>query len=239
MDCDYGNGVIVGVTPGHKKHPSRYRVRLPHGQICEATWQEMKVLNVEPSSFPLGDLPAVVLALVLFWTPMREAAQFACVSRRFAAAFRDNVVWERRCVSCLACGTDISATLAAEKETSWMNFYRRHRSIRVRIVTVFHHMGGVSLSGEFEVAVSPFMRVSEFLEVVANHVENRQHCKPVLSPHDPSKLGRRVCDFMIESANRGATANCVFRSSDESVSITAAGLYDGAVLEQQERLMRD
>lgn len=82
------------------------------------------------SSFPLGDLPHPALALVLLWLPMREAAEQACVSKRFAVAFRDNVSWQKRChrdVKDIA----VEATFATEKAQSWLHFYMRHTSYKI------------------------------------------------------------------------------------------------------------
>jgi hypothetical protein len=236
-------GVVMGKSSAKPEAPKPfgkpsfvYDVRTLH-RTLPCTSRLLKRVEVEQSAFPLGDLPPPVLALVQYWVPLGDAAIQACVSRKFAAAFRDNVTWKRRCAETLK-NVDIETVFAAEKETSWMAFYRRHAVYRIRVVTVFGHRGGTSLSGNFEMQCDPRTTVEAFLLKVASHPENRQRGLPQLRPHDPSRLGRRG-QYGIVSQNPDAKANCEFRQGDMSVTIAEAGLVDGAVLEQQERMMCD
>ena len=57
-------------------------------------------------------------------------------------------------------------------------------------------------------------------------------------PHDPSKLGTRGADG-IESANPGAKPNCSLDVTDLNKKIKDVGLVNGAVLEQNETMMKD
>jgi hypothetical protein len=192
---------------------------------------------VPESVFPLGDLPPPALGVVLFWLPLKDAGAAAMVSRKFAAAFRDNVTWKRRCAELLK-NIDIEAVFAEEDETSWMAFYRRHAVYRIRVVTVFSHHGGTSISGDFSFFCDPRMTVAAFVEKVASHPENRQRGPPRLKPHDPSKVGFRGPGGIIPLYSN-ARPNCDFNEVDPRATIAEAGLVDGAVLEQPEKLMWD
>jgi hypothetical protein len=237
-------GVVLGKSSAKPEAPTPFAakpsimldVRFLHRTVPCAS-RLLKRVEVEQSAFPLGDLPPPVLALVQYWLPLPDASLQATVSRKFAAAFRDNVTWKRRCAVTLK-NVDIEAVFAAEKETSWMAFYRRHALYSIRVVTMFGHRGGTSLSGNFKIRCDPRMTVEAFLEKVASHPENRQRGPPRLSPHDPSRLGRRGPGGIV-SAHPDAKPNCEFRQHDLKATIAEAGLVDGAVLEQPERMMCD
>ncbi len=240
MECDVGRGVMGrGLVTEVLRKEKTFRVRLSNGTTRDAQGSTLKRFAVTPSSFPLMDLPDPALALVLFWLPIREAAEAACVCKRFASVFKDNVTWKRRCIRDVT-GIDIDAVFAAEKCKSWAEFHARHTTIRIRIVTVFFHRGGRSLSGDFTVTVSPNLRVSEFLELVSKHSENRQGgFLPVLTPFDPSKLGRHDDNYNIISNQPNAKPNCTFSTSSLDATILEAGLCDGAILQQPESMMCD
>ncbi len=215
------------------KARKKYRVRLANGMLRDVSYLLLSPVTVVPSSFPLSQLPAPVIALVLFWLPMREAAELACVSKRFADAFRDNVAWKRRC---MLLPFDVEAAFVSENESSWMAFYDRHANYRIRIVTVFTHRGGKSVSGDF--VVGPFANdCGRFVEMVKNDPRNRQKhtAKQELEPHNPSLIGGRDPS---ERLNKPGP-NCTFVTTEGSATIAQAGLCNGAVLEQQERLRCD
>jgi hypothetical protein len=196
-------------------------------------------VEVQPSAFPLADLPAPALALVMYWLPLGHGARQALVSRKFAAAFRDNVSWKRRCLDEVK-GIDVEAVFAAEKETSWTVFYRRHAVYSIRIVTISWNNGCCVLVEDFGIMCDPRMTVKEFLQRVKSHPENKQWGPPVLEPHGPSKLTRRDARHgIVPSHQPGAKPNCRFRDNDLSATIAEAGLCDGAVLEQRERMLCD
>jgi hypothetical protein len=64
---------------------------------------------------------------------------------------------------------------------------------------------------------------------------------PRLEPHDPSKMFRYSQDGKHTAVYpQGAEGpNCRFDTSNQSATIRQAGLCQGAILEQQENLMRD
>jgi hypothetical protein len=211
-------------------------VRFLHETVqCAAS--SLQHAQIAQSAFPLGELPAPALALVLFWLPLSDAAVLAVVSRKFATAFRDNVSWKRRCMVDLK-GIDVEAVFAKEEKTSWMSFYRRHAVCRIRVVTVFYSMSGHLISGDFTIECAPHMTVKEFLAQVSADPKNRQKGAARLQPHDPSKLGRNNRNGFC-SANPHAKPNCEFRQDDPGATIADAGLVNGAVLEQRERMLCD
>jgi hypothetical protein len=230
-------GVVVNREAEKKLFTTKvvYDVRFLHRTLWRCPEKQLRRAEIAESVFPLVDLPLPALALVLFWLP--DGGLQATVSSKFAAAFRDNVTWKRRCVEALK-NVDVEEVFAAEKETSWMTFFFRHASYRIRIVTVFCFSQGVSLSGEFTTRCDPRMTVEAFLQKVSSHPRNRSRGLPRLSPHDPSKLGRRGQDGIV-SELPDAKANCVFRQGDLKATIAEAGLVDGAVLEQPEQMMCD
>ena len=232
-------GVVLGRSKAKLKPKPKgklYDVRVLRRTVqCPAPL--LQRVTIQQSAFPLGELPAPALALVLFWLPLGQAARQAVVSRKFASAFRDNVSWKRRCMEDVK-GIDVEQVFAAEKETSWTAFYKRHTVWTIRIVTVFRHSGGNSLSGDFQIECAPGVTVKAFLEKVASHPQNRQRGAPLLQPHDASKLGRAGPGMLI-SKHPDAKPNCVFLQDNPYAALAEAGLCDGAVLEQRERMMCD
>ncbi len=238
----FGNqpGVVLGKSkekPNPKAKATVYDVRVLH-RVLQCAAPLLQRVEVQQSAFPLAELPAPALALVLFWLPLGHAARHAVVCRKFAAAFGDNVSWKRRCGEDVK-GIDVEAVFAAEKETSWLAFYRRHAVYRIRIVTVFRHRGGCTLSGDFTIECDPRMSVEAFLERVASHERNRQGVSSDLQPHDPSQLGRHDAQYQIVPNHPHAKPNCEFRQDNRQATIAEAGLHDGAVLEQPERNLCD
>ncbi len=230
-------GVIVGKSGTKSKCKTTYTVRVLQ-KTLQCAGRTLQRVEVQQSAFPLAELPAPVLALVLYWLPLGHAARQAVVSRKFAAAFRDNVSWKRRCMRDVT-GIDVEATLLAEKENSWMAFYRRHAAYRICIVTVFENRGGRSVTEEFTIECCPRMSVETFLDMVAIHPLNRQALCTTLQPHDPSKLGRHDAQWEVISAHPGAKPNCSFRQDNGQATIAKAGLCDGAILEQPECMRWD
>ncbi len=235
-------GVVIADLAVHgrrldPKVSGNCRVRVAGGRIRVVPVKELKLINIVPSDFRLGELPTPALACVLLWMKLSEAAQLACLSKRFAAAFADNVAWKRRC-RLQYTEIDVETTFAAEKHEFWMRFYKQHSSWKIHIVTVFKHRGGTSLSGSFEMIVNPCMSVSEFLDAVEKRPQNRQQGKPQLRPHNPASVGRRG-PVAIVPGTVDDGPNCSFSVENLSATIADAGLRDGAILEQPERMMRD
>lgn len=200
--------------------------------VCAVS--QLERVEVQQSAFPLADLPTPALALIMFFLPVRHAGRLTVVSHKFAAAFRDNVSWKRRCVAVIK-RIDVEAVFAAEKETSWLAFFRRHSGFRIRIVTVVPHRGGRSISEDFTIECDPWITVAEFLSKVAAITAGGT---AILLPHDPRRLGRRGPDGTIPE-KPDAKPNCEFRKDNLYSIISEAGLCDGAVLEQPGYLMRD
>ncbi len=237
-EWDGGRGAVV--SEEHTNHGDQrvwFRVHLARGAVTSILATELVEATVEQSAFPLGQLPTTVVALVMYWLPMREAGEVACICKRCATALGDNVTWKRRCLRDIS-GIDVEKTFAEEAEESWMSFYRQHANFLIRIVTVFEHRIGVCLTDEFKVSASPRMRVAEFVDMVSQHPRNRQEGIAILAPHDPSCLGRYERRELVKIFPDGKP-NCSFASTDEDKTIAEAGLCDGAVLEQPERMRRD
>ncbi len=143
--------------------------------MCEAEPLLVNPATIEVSEFRLAELPSPVLSLVLFWLPMRQAAEAACVSKRFAAAFRDNVTWKRRCVLQLN-WMDVEAAFAKTKDNlgnSWMHFFKKHTVLEVHIVTIGKRSDETVVVERFTVYPSPQSSVSDLFLMVTNHARNR------------------------------------------------------------------
>ncbi len=106
-----------------------------------------------------------------FSLPLRHAAQVACVSKRFAAAYGDVGIWKRRCMT-MATGVDIDAAFA-KKNLSWIKFYRRLTRIKISIVITRSFQGRKSQDGGFQIVTHSDALVSEFLKMVARYPRNR------------------------------------------------------------------
>jgi hypothetical protein len=226
-------GVVVGVPGGEPLGKSFHTVVLVRvlQRTLKCSEGLLRRMEVRQSEFPLAQLPLAVLALVMLLLPMDHAARQAVVSRRFAAAFRDNVSWKKRCLED-AKGLDVEAVFQAENETSWMAFYRRHMVFRVRIVMVLDHGGERSVSSEFAMLCDPRMTVEAFLESVSSHREYRKRGQPGLKAHDPSRLGKYNLEHDVFLAHdRDAKPNCRFRAEDPQATVAEAGVCEGAVLE--------
>jgi hypothetical protein len=109
--------------------------------------------ELRAADFPLPELPVPVLALVLFWLPLSDAAALARVSHKFAAAFRDNVSWKRRCVEDVK-GIDVEAAFK-EGEASRMAFYKSRALFTVRVVTVSRMAGAARCRGSSHCSAPP------------------------------------------------------------------------------------
>jgi hypothetical protein len=226
-------GVVVCKSAKSSKAMAMFEVRLLHRTLhCPACL--LQKVEVQESAFPLRELPSPVLALVLFSLALKNAAALAVVSRKFAAAFRDNVTWKRRCSENVT-GMDIDTVFSSEKETSWMAFYHRHAPYRITIVTVLVCRAGRLHAGSFDLDCEPSMTVKDFLEKVRTHPQNRQPGAPWLQPHDPSHVGRNRGRAGFISANPTGRVNCVFRQFYPHVTIAEAGLNYGSMLEQHDR----
>ncbi len=233
-----GRGVAVSNLPRRKGFATMYRVRQAGGKIADVEAVNLTAATVVTSSFPLNQLPTVVLAVVLFWLPMREAAEAACVSQRFLGAFRDNVCWRRRCVRDIT-NIDLEALFAAETSKSWMTIYDRNTAFRIEVVIVFSSRKGKSITGQFSMTASPHLTVASFLNLVTQHPENVSDAGFVLRPHEPSQLsfydmerGERLYpDRFGTRIPISETANCSLIVNDLNATIAQAGLCHGAKLE--------
>ncbi len=89
--CVKGRGVVLSDVTIQQRLPLTYRVRLANGAVLDRSATSMVPVTAGQQSmlFPLDRLPIPVLSVVLFWLPINQAGELACVSKRFAGAFRD------------------------------------------------------------------------------------------------------------------------------------------------------
>ncbi len=231
----HGRGVVLAKLLWDRGMgiPVRYHVRLATGRTTLEQRHALAEVTVEVSAFPLNDLPLHVLALVLFWLPMRLAAEAACVSRRFATAFGDNVAWKRRCLRDVTRNIDIEATFEAEKHQSWLLFYRRYTPYRIRVVIVRPRGRYFAIGEIFDFVASPTMSVADFIDMVGSNARARYYRGRPMLPHNPVVLQPNY-EELKEAGAVPDKSNCKFSTSNPSATIAEAGLCDGAVLEQPE-----
>lgn len=202
--------------------PKHFHAWVGEGSLAKADVE----LN---TTFGLVELPLPVLGLVLRHLPLAEAALQSLTCRRFAAAFRDEAVWKQRCID-----ESKRLSLPMHFTDSYFISYRKHFVWHIDIVTLFTHRGGRSISGRFTVAVAPNMSVEDFERVVRAHPDNRQRSTTTLKPHNPSVLGG-----WNQPLDPNIKPNCSYNDKDPKATLSEAGLCNGAILEQPERMMRD
>lgn len=196
---------------------------------------------VQESEFRLLDLPMPALASVLRHLGWSCGVEVAPLCRKLAAAFADGGSWHRQVLQDTdQSEAEVLQSFDASGAKSWMEYYRTHGLWNIRIVTVFRHRGGRSLSGDFTIQVQPGLSVRAFLTAVMKHPKNKQTrggCNlqrlVKLKPHDPRQLTRAPPDLEI------AGPNCQFDATKHDISVREAGLRNGAVLEQPEMLRKD
>ncbi len=219
---------VVGYPPFKKD--AKYHVRLADGSVSPVLRSSVCLASIEASSLPLNDLPLHVLALVLFWLPMRLAAEAACVSRRFSTAFGDNVAWKRRCLRDVR-GIDVEATFEAEKHQSWIQFYRRHADYRVQVLIVHYGSYIATIDEPIKFLVNPRSSISTFLDSVRNNESTRGLEGFLLYLHNPAVLRHDYEERVRQGKLKEIRPNCSFSIADMTVTVAEAGLCDGAVLE--------
>jgi hypothetical protein len=205
---------------------------------------ELVVLSVTPSSFALDELPVPVLGLVLGQMSPGDAALAATASKKFLRAFREEATaWRARCRVAYRGAIALEDAFEAA-HCSWLNFFRLHCCFHIRIVTIFGHRGGTSLSGDFTVAVDPDMPVKDFFALVKNDPRNHQRGQPNLSGFDPKVIRRRnylgqeedTVQPKPEEVSK-TTRRC--HPDWTKATLREAGLFDQAELAQPEEMMRD
>ncbi len=114
--------------------------------------------------------------------------------------------------------------IAEGKDFSWFDVYKKCCKITVRIVTVFRRGQNARIHEDYSICVNPHMRVATFLSLFRLR-------RDLVRPHDPSHIGGCVA-FTFVADDPDGKPNCTFSMEDETVSISEAGLVDGAILEQ-------
>lgn len=215
---------------GSIKVDSRLMLLLKSCDLKPVVWQV--------NDFPLLKLPLPALSRVMASLPWSSAAAASLTCKALLVAFRDERVWKERTLR-----EDPAAQLCNNE--SWFRACERVTFFKIRIVTVFYHRGGRTISGDFTVRVSPKVTVVQFLKLINNPVFNKQARNGVgatsFSPHDPSKLYSYKSDGKTQPFPDGVP-NCKWEVQGKdlnTLTIQEAGLSEGACLEQAEMTMFD
>lgn len=141
-------------------HPDRSAARgadaSSSGRFAWLPEAKLQPHTVTVDAFPLEDLPVPVLGLILGQLSCGDAALASTTNKKMHRAFLEAASWRARSLKVYGKG-DIDAAFEAEHCSSWMDFFRRQCSFTIRVVTLFGHRGGQSLSGDFKLVVSPEM----------------------------------------------------------------------------------
>jgi len=200
-------------------------------------------VKIQHNSFALDALPDVVLSHLFEVLPVANGSFISVVNKKFSLAFLSNTAWRNRCerdIEKATLGKSLEEEFNAQKLKSWMEFYKQNAMWKIRLVTIFHHRGGCSLSGDITISVPPTIKVKDFCAKMAAHKDNRQGPQTYV-PFDPSKMFVYSSDGNYESIypKEVEGPNCTFDSSNPEKTIREAGLCRNAALSQPECCMCD
>lgn len=177
------------------------------------------------SAFRINELPVTCLAIVFGFLTAGEAAEASMVNKKFLEAHRHEASWKKRCER-------LKQPLPQSFDGVWHEYYRREVLWRIRIVTIFGHRNGTSLSGDLCVLIDPDAPLTQLTQVIENDPRMRQHYINLYA-FDPNVIGSRMRPRPTEPKE----PLFVFKQSADTVR--ASGLFYDAELATDETMMRD